>query len=213
MLLMMITSITRRKKKFILDDFKHFSIFFISIFSSSCYVCLLILRLFNTTTKTQCYKRILQLDPVNIQGLHNLCVVYVERGLLMKAHACLQEAHALAPNEDYIIKHLQIIESRLTRLKAQPGMNREKELAFLEFDPTEFGGRAGSKSSKSSLKMSQFSSSSSIKSKAENQQQSDEPQFYDTSLHDNYHNKHESLKQRIQNNFATDLDDPSSGMS
>lgn len=168
-----------------------------------------------TQWKKQCYKRILQLDPVNIQGLHNLCVVYVERGLLMKAHACLQEAHALAPSEDYIIKHLQIIESRLARLKAQPGMSREKELAFLEFDPTEFGGRASSKSSKKSLKMSQFSSSSSsIKSKAENQQQSDEePQFYDTSLHDNYHSKHESLKQRIQNNFATDLDDPSSGMS
>lgn len=167
----------------------------------------------------QCYKKILQLDPVNIQGLHNLCVVYVERGLLMKAHACLQEAHALAPSEDYIIKHLQIIESRLARLKAQPAMNREKELAFEEFDPTEFGGRASGKSgSKSSLKMSQFSSSSSIKSNVENLNQHDdesdeEPQFYDTSLHDNYHSKHESLKQRIQNNFATDLDDPSSGMS
>lgn len=159
----------------------------------------------------------------------------------MKAHACLQEAHALAPNEDYIIKHLQIIETRLTRLKSQSAMSREKELAFSDFDPSEFGGRASSKSSSSAsvtsnsnnnIKISQFhtssststsspSSPSSIKSNtvAEKLRQSNEPQFHETTFHDDddddgdYHGKQESLKQRIQNNFATDLDDPSSGMS
>lgn len=152
----------------------------------------------------------------------------------MKAHACLQEAHALAPNEDYIIKHLQIIETRLTRLKSsQPGESREKELAFADFDPSEFGGRASAKSgagdgSGSNIKMSQFHPSSStsaapssIKSnqQAEKLRQSSEPQFHESATVDDddddgdYHGKQESLKQRIQNNFATDLDDPSSGMS
>lgn len=90
----------------------------------------------------QCYKRILQLDPIYIQGLHNLCVVYVERGRMAQAQACLSHAYQLAPHEDYILKHLQIIESRLSKLRAQPLMTPEKELAFAPFDPVEFGGQA-----------------------------------------------------------------------
>lgn len=158
-------------------------------------------------TSQQCYKRILQLDPVNIQGLHNLCVVYVERGFLAKSHACLQEAHALSPQEDYIVKHLQIIETRLTKLKAQPGTSREKELAFAEFDPREFGGHA-TKDNKINLKVSQYSSST--QSQVE-MLHAKEPEFLEPNHPENYQ-KHESLK-RIQNNYATDLDDPSSGMS
>lgn len=91
-------------------------------------------------TNQQCYKRILQLDPVNIQGLHNLCVVYVERGKLAQAQACLSHAHQLAPTEDYILKHLQIVQTRITRLKSSAGMEKEKEIAFADFDPNEFGG-------------------------------------------------------------------------
>ncbi|XP_059617284.1 protein O-mannosyl-transferase Tmtc3 [Phlebotomus argentipes] len=87
-----------------------------------------------------CYKQILQLDPVNIQGLHNLCVVYVERGKLLQAQACLKHAHRLAPTEDYILRHLQIIQSRVLRLKQSPGAEKERELAFSGFDPREFGG-------------------------------------------------------------------------
>ncbi|XP_055681883.1 protein O-mannosyl-transferase Tmtc3-like [Lutzomyia longipalpis] len=87
-----------------------------------------------------CYKQILQLDPVNIQGLHNLCVVYVERGKLLQAQACLKHAHRLAPTEDYILRHLQIIQSRVMRLKQTPGADKERELAFSGFDPREFGG-------------------------------------------------------------------------
>lgn len=157
----------------------------------------------------QCYKRILQLDPVNIQGLHNLCVVYVERGLLAKAFACLHEAHKLAPNEDYIVKHLQIIETRLAKLKAQAANNREKELAFSEYDPREFGGHA-TKDNKVSLKVSQFSSAA--KSHAEALHTSKDPVFLEPNTLPESYQKHESLK-RIQNNYATDLDDPSSGMS
>lgn len=88
----------------------------------------------------QCYKKILQLDPINIQGLHNLCVVYVERGKLAKAQECLQHAHQLAPNEDYILRHLQIVQTRISKLKQAIDMDTEKEIAFAEFDPKDFGG-------------------------------------------------------------------------
>lgn len=60
-----------------------------------------------------CYKRILELDPNNIQGTHNLCVVYVERGDLERAETCLKKAHELAPHEDYVIRHLTIVQARL----------------------------------------------------------------------------------------------------
>ncbi|KAL7043207.1 hypothetical protein ACKWTF_001427 [Chironomus riparius] len=155
-----------------------------------------------------CYKRILQLDPVNIQGLHNLCVVYVERGLLAKAYACLNEAHKLAPNEDYIIKHIQIVETRLAKLKAQPSSTREKDLAFQEYDPREFGGRSlrQNKVDFKSMKTSQVGGE-----RPKMVQTSMDPVFLDSHATDNFQ-KHEGMK-RIQNNYATDLDDPSSGMS
>lgn len=149
---------------------------------------------------------------MNIQGLHNLCVVYVERGFLAKAYACLHEAHKLAPNEDYIIKHLQIIETRLAKLKAQSTQSRERELAFADYDPREFGGHASkdNNNNKVNLKVLQYSPSS-IKNQANMLHTSKEPVFIEPHLSENYQ-KHESLK-RIQNNYATDLDDPSSGMS
>jgi protein O-mannosyl-transferase len=118
--------------------------------------------MFETNFYPQCYKRILQLDPVNIQGLHNLCVVYVERGFLMKAYACLHETLRLAPTEEYIQKHLQIIETRLTKLKTQTSSSREKELAFTPFDPREFG---ASIESLESMKVLSFSPSNYIQEK------------------------------------------------
>jgi tetratricopeptide (TPR) repeat protein len=67
-----------------------------------------------------CYRRILELDPENIQGLHNLCVVHVERGKLLEAQSCLEKAHRLAPGEDYVLKHLQIVQNRIAKLKLNP---------------------------------------------------------------------------------------------
>nr|CAD7590584.1 unnamed protein product [Timema genevievae] len=67
-----------------------------------------------------CYKRILQLDPENIQGLHNLCVVYVERGNLLRAEACLLRAHQLAPSEDYVLRHLNIVQTRIHKMQLRP---------------------------------------------------------------------------------------------
>lgn len=139
---------------------------------------------------------------MNIQGLHNLCVVYVERGLLAKAYACLKEAHKLAPTEDYIVKHLQIVETRLAKLKAQPSSTREKDLAFAEFDPREF-----------ELNFKSMKVSSVGGDKPKIMQSSNNPDIMlDSHAADNFQ-KHDNLQRITQNNYATDLDDPSSGMS
>jgi len=61
----------------------------------------------------KCYRHILQVDPNNVQALHNLCVVMVEAGDLPLARDCLQEALTIAPHEDYILKHLEIVEEKL----------------------------------------------------------------------------------------------------
>ncbi|XP_066245654.1 protein O-mannosyl-transferase Tmtc3-like isoform X1 [Euwallacea similis] len=74
-----------------------------------------------------CYKRILELEPDNIQGLHNLCVVHVERGKLLEAQSCLEEAHHLAPEEDYIIKHLTIVQNRISKLNLNEDIAEPKE--------------------------------------------------------------------------------------
>jgi len=72
-----------------------------------------------------CYIKILDLDPMNVQGQHNLCVVYVERGDLSRAEICLQQAHRLAPHEDYIVRHLQIVQTRIAKLIAAKQKQRK----------------------------------------------------------------------------------------
>lgn len=69
-----------------------------------------------------------------------MCVVYVERGKLTQALDCLEYAHKLAPQEDYILKHLKIVQQRLANLKQAPGMHHQKIIAFAKYDPTDFGG-------------------------------------------------------------------------
>lgn len=60
----------------------------------------------------QCYANILRQDPSNIQALHNLCVVHVERNMLEEAESCLEKASMLAPNEKYVKEHLEIVRAR-----------------------------------------------------------------------------------------------------
>lgn len=69
----------------------------------------------NSVSVFQCYRRILQLDPTNVQGLHNLCVVMVERGKLNQAAQCLERAAALAPHQDYVQRHLSIVRNRINK--------------------------------------------------------------------------------------------------
>lgn len=65
-----------------------------------------------------CYRRILELEPENVQALHNLCVVAVERGKLVIAEECLTRAASLAPHEHYIQRHLNVVRSRLAQHQA-----------------------------------------------------------------------------------------------
>lgn len=66
-----------------------------------------------------CYLRILKLQPNNIQARHNLCVVYVEKNLLDKAEQCLDEAKRIAPNQNYIDRHLKIVKLRIIKKRTQ----------------------------------------------------------------------------------------------
>ena len=66
-----------------------------------------------------CYKKILQVEPNNVQARHNMCVVMVEAGHLERARECLLKVSKLAPSELYISKHLKIVEDRLDMLSQQ----------------------------------------------------------------------------------------------
>ncbi|XP_077195098.1 protein O-mannosyl-transferase TMTC3 [Paroedura picta] len=61
----------------------------------------------------ECFEKILKMDPNNVQGKHNLCVVYFEERDLLKAEKCLVETLALAPHEEYIQRHLSIVRSKI----------------------------------------------------------------------------------------------------
>lgn len=63
-----------------------------------------------------CYMRILDIDPGHVQGQHNLCVVHVERGNFREGKACLEKALALAPSEQYIRNHLNIVNSKIEKM-------------------------------------------------------------------------------------------------
>ncbi|XP_068146188.1 protein O-mannosyl-transferase Tmtc3 [Drosophila tropicalis] len=86
----------------------------------------------------KCYRSILRHDPNNTQGMHNLCVVFVERKRLAKAAACLHYAQRLAPAEDYIGRHLQIVQARLQKINKLPETALERQIAYEDYDPLEF---------------------------------------------------------------------------
>ncbi|MGH0115653.1 UNVERIFIED_CONTAM: hypothetical protein FKN15_037976 [Acipenser sinensis] len=58
------------------------------------------------------------MDPNNVQGKHNLCVVYFEERDLLKAEKCLVETLALAPHEEFIHRHLSIVQGKIAALSA-----------------------------------------------------------------------------------------------
>lgn len=66
----------------------------------------------------ECFEKILKMDPNNVQGKHNLCVVYFEERDLLKAEKCLMETLALAPHEEYIHRHLNIVRSKIATFGA-----------------------------------------------------------------------------------------------
>ncbi|XP_018412237.1 PREDICTED: transmembrane and TPR repeat-containing protein 3 isoform X2 [Nanorana parkeri] len=66
----------------------------------------------------KCFEKIIEMDPKNVQGKHNLCVVYFEERDLLKAERCLVETLALAPREEYIQRHLSIVRGKIMALNA-----------------------------------------------------------------------------------------------
>jgi len=70
----------------------------------------------------KCFRTILETEPDNVQALHNLCVVYVERGELARAETCLMDATKLAPDEAYIQTHLNIVRQRIAA-----GLQQQKQ--------------------------------------------------------------------------------------
>ena len=79
----------------------------------------------------RCYQRILELDGRNVQGLHNLCVVMVERGNLLEARECLVKARNLAPHEKYIQDHLDIVQRKMEEVVEMRKRSEEEA----EMDP------------------------------------------------------------------------------
>lgn len=65
-----------------------------------------------------CFQRILDIDPSNVQGKHNLCVVYFEERDLLQAERCLEETLAMAPHEEYVRRHLSIVRSKIAAMNA-----------------------------------------------------------------------------------------------
>lgn len=61
----------------------------------------------------RCYQRILEIDPNHVQAHHNQCVVLVEKGDLARAKTCLLQVQKLAPDLEYVTRHLAIVENRL----------------------------------------------------------------------------------------------------
>ncbi|XP_048404960.1 protein O-mannosyl-transferase TMTC3 isoform X2 [Stegostoma tigrinum] len=84
----------------------------------------------------QCFERILEIDPSNVQGKHNLCVVYFEEKDLVRAEACLSETLALAPEEEYIHRHLSIVRSKI----AAQGSGGAMEHSTPAISPAKRGG-------------------------------------------------------------------------
>ncbi|XP_076310967.1 protein O-mannosyl-transferase Tmtc3-like [Tachypleus tridentatus] len=83
----------------------------------------------------KCYIKILQYDSGNIQGLHNLCVVYYQRQQLVEAEACFQKALAQSPNTDYIRQHLEVTRRQLQQVATQVKENDPLDNMNVPRDP------------------------------------------------------------------------------
>ncbi|KAH9508650.1 Protein O-mannosyl-transferase tmtc3 [Bulinus truncatus] len=81
------------------------------------------------------FNSILSRNPKNSQAMHNLCVVYVERGDLLRAEKCLLNTQELDPNAKYIQDHLKIVRNKIAEVrkrmaadKAQQGQQQVNQL-------------------------------------------------------------------------------------
>ncbi|XP_033101589.1 protein O-mannosyl-transferase TMTC3-like [Anneissia japonica] len=72
-----------------------------------------------------CFQKTVEIDPNNIQGQHNLCVIYVEEGNLEMAKKCLEKVVRMAPGERYIRKHLEIVRNRIEKQERMKLQNKQ----------------------------------------------------------------------------------------
>uniref|UniRef100_A0A8D0BWE7 Protein O-mannosyl-transferase TMTC3 n=1 Tax=Salvator merianae TaxID=96440 RepID=A0A8D0BWE7_SALMN len=86
----------------------------------------------------ECFEKILRMDPNNVQGKHNLCVVYFEERDLLKAEKCLVETLALAPHEEYIQRHLNIVRSKIASVGTREAAIIPPEKTAAEGKKTQF---------------------------------------------------------------------------
>ncbi|XP_017781119.1 PREDICTED: transmembrane and TPR repeat-containing protein CG4050-like [Nicrophorus vespilloides] len=170
-----------------------------------------------------CYRRILELDPANIQGLHNLCVVHVERGKLLLAQSCLERAHRLAPSEDYVLRHLQIVQNRIAKLKLNPN---DKQYLEQEVSGDEQSKVVSNKSKETERKTEPVVSGDSEEQRYSSRVVNTEPMFVKNVDNIDYayvDSSEYSARGSSVSNFSqtrlkstrvgADNDDPSSGMS
>lgn len=160
----------------------------------------------------------MELDPGNIQGLHNLCVVHVERGKLLEAQSCLQEAHRLAPEEDYVFRHLQIVQNRIAKLHLNP-----KDVTETEPNPKEKSKVVSNKSiDEREKKTKPVVTGDSEEQRYSSRVVNTEPMFVknvdnidyvDYSVRDVSYSESTNYNTSKWSETAEDKDDPSSGMS
>ncbi|CAD5112602.1 DgyrCDS1815 [Dimorphilus gyrociliatus] len=59
------------------------------------------------------FRKITDIEPNNVQARHNICIVYFEMKRMHEAEKCLVEVQKLAPNEEYIRRHLGVVRNKL----------------------------------------------------------------------------------------------------
>ncbi|XP_059169827.1 protein O-mannosyl-transferase TMTC3-like isoform X2 [Physella acuta] len=72
------------------------------------------------------FKSILSRNPKNSQAMHNLCVVYVERGDLLRAEKCLIQTQELDPTAQYIQDHLKIVRNKIAEVRKRMEAEKQK---------------------------------------------------------------------------------------
>lgn len=146
-------------------------------------------------------------------------MVHVERGKLLQAQACLEKAHKLAPGEDYVLRHLQIVQNRIAKMKLNPNeetanynsKEESKVVSNKSIDETE---------RKTSPVVSEDTEEQRYSSRVVNTeplfvQNVDNIEYVDSSLIDEVDVKEKNVSkfENKQRSFiGTDGDDPSSGM-
>lgn len=140
----------------------------------------------------------------------------------------MEKAHKLAPGEDYVLKHLQIVQNRISKLKINPNTNQLENIV----NDNEVGGKRKVVSSKS-FDETERKTEPVVSGDSEEQQYSSrvvntEPMFVKNIEHieyppfvddeDNYSStlndrRNFSKSKYLSKTIGTDSDDPSSGMS